>query len=88
MGEMADDFLDGVMHMEDLRLGYRMGQMSSSEAFECGIIDEDGCEPYPITTKKCRCCGEGNLRWGNYKGKWRLFGPQGLHNCPKNPLKD
>ena len=44
MGDMADDFLDDVMDMEDARLDYRTGLMSDEEAYERGIIDELGFE--------------------------------------------
>ncbi len=39
---MADDFLDYVMDTEDQRWDYRHGGMSKEEAYEAGLIDENG----------------------------------------------
>lgn len=44
MGEMADDFLDEVLDMEDLRFDFHHGILTFYEAFEKGIIDELGFE--------------------------------------------
>ena len=41
---MADDFLDDVMDFEDQRLRYHDGELSDEEAYELGIIDEQGYE--------------------------------------------
>jgi hypothetical protein len=53
MGEMADAALNEVMDMEDLRHDYRMGQVSTEEAYDAGIIDEHGAEPFPVREDDC-----------------------------------
>lgn len=95
MGDMADYFLEQVWDEEDARLDYRMGHMSTEEAFERGIIDEFGAEYHHGRnftasggSKTCRCCGTRGLVWGQHKGKWRLFEGQKIHKCLQNPLKD
>jgi hypothetical protein len=44
MGEFADDFLDDVIDYEDYRWQYRHGQISDEDAYDMGLIDEDGYE--------------------------------------------
>ena len=92
MGEMADDFLDDVMEMEDRRLDYHGGKISQEEAYDLGIVDEMGFEYSPFQHisadgKICRCCGKPGLHWDTHQGKWRLFDKSGLHHCPVNPLQ-
>ena len=90
MGDMADMFLEQVEDMEELRLDYRTGQMSDFEAYELGIIDEQGAYTGPSygrdRSRTCRCCGKGGLLWGKVDGKFRLFENGSVHDCPVNPL--
>jgi len=44
MGEMADDALDCVERMEELRLRYRQGILDDLDAYDLSIIDEMGYE--------------------------------------------
>jgi len=44
MGEMADDALEYVEQMEELRLQYHHGEIDDLEAYDLGIIDEMGAE--------------------------------------------
>jgi hypothetical protein len=90
MGEMADEALDGAMHMEGLRLDYLSGRMDDNEAYDYGIIDESGAiisQNHVTKSKTCRCCGTGGLIWGQHEGKWRLFDNGKLHQCKVNPLE-
>ncbi len=89
MGEMADYHLDQVQDMEDLRFKWRLGEMSTEEGIECGVLNEQGGyetagHKKPVT---CRCCKTKNLHWEQLDNKWRLFDYKGLHHCPVNPLK-
>lgn len=88
MGDMADYVNEQIEQDYYDLYQYRSGVMSHDEAYDRGIIDEFGCEYYSYRTKTCRCCGEKNLEWGKYKGKWRLFKiGGGIHVCPVHPLK-
>jgi len=77
MGEMADWFLEQVMDMEELREDYRAGFMTDIEAYEAGIIDEQGHYlGYGVgydRTRMCRYCGKRGLLWGRDGKRWRLF---------------
>lgn len=42
MGEMADFALDQVMDWEDMRYDYDHGIIDDEEAYELGLLDEDG----------------------------------------------
>ena len=88
MGDMADAFLEDVELMEDLRLDYRMGKMSTGDAYEAGIIDERGFQPSARTgsAKVCRCCGKGGLEWMRSGDRWVLGQGGVIHNCPNRPL--
>jgi len=86
MGEMADDFLDSVMDFEATRMDWRMGRLSTEDAYDKGVIDENGYEPYP-RAKTCRCCGQTGLEWSSVDGKFRLFDGDSIHVCPVNPLR-
>jgi hypothetical protein len=90
MGDMADAILDGVMDMEGLRLDYKTGMIDDCEAYDRGIIDEQGVYIGPgygrDRSRKCRCCGKRGLLWGNVDGKFRLFENGSIHQCPVNPL--
>lgn len=92
MGEMADLALDMVMDFEEERFEFHCGNLSQDEAYERGIIDEQGFEATPFTnanttTKTCRCCGETKLHWEQVANQWRLFDSNGVHGCPCNPLR-
>jgi hypothetical protein len=91
MGEMADFALEQVETAENRRFAYRQGEVSTTEAYEEGIIDEQGFETSAIanraTVVTCRCCGESGLSWKKIHGIWRLFLGMGLHKCPANPLR-
>lgn len=92
MGEMADMFLDTVIDHEDMVTSWHKGEITAEEAYSLGIIDALGYEMpsghMPIKYRKCRCCGEGGLRWEKLNEKWRLFKGSKLHVCPKNPLRE
>ena len=91
MGEMADYFLEGVMDMDALRVDYRTGNMSDLEAYEHGIIDENGFyfgAGDRSRSRTCRCCGETGLSWGKVNGAFRLFENGVIHDCPVNPLRN
>ena len=86
---MADFALEQVQDMEDLRFEWRIGSMSTEEAIECGVLNEQGgyeTAGYKIS-KTCRCCGQVGLHWDKHNNKWRLFDSKGLHQCKVNPLK-
>lgn len=86
---MADYFLDHVDNEEEMRLDFRTGKMSNSEAYENGLIDELGYEPhaYPPKILICKYCKKGNLSWSKVDNKWRLFENGKIHKCSVNPLK-
>lgn len=91
MGEFADYALEEVEEYENHCQGFWRGEVSPSEAFDRGLIDERGFMPSPHSgsTKKelkCRCCGSASVKWGQHEGKWRLFDGDSLHICPVNPL--
>ena len=44
MGDGADLALEDVEDFEDDRLAFRLGQISREEAYERGVIDEEGNE--------------------------------------------
>jgi len=44
MGDMADDFLDFVLDEEDDRNAYWHGEMTTEEAIDRGILNEQGGE--------------------------------------------
>ena len=52
MGDMADFALDEVFDEEEAREDFRQGKMDQVEAFERGIIDEQGYEPLPSSGGK------------------------------------
>ena len=72
MGDMADFLIEQI---EDM----------------AGFLDDmdhmDDNYQYTVADKRCRCCGEGGLRWGQVDGKFRLFKGEKLHMCPVNPLR-
>ena len=88
MGDGADMARSNAADYEELRLDYRLGAISDLDAFEMGLIDNEGYEPHSRRTSvtTCRCCGKSNLSWKQVAGKWRLFDGQQLHDCPVNPL--
>lgn len=92
MGDMADECLDQVMDMEELRGEYKSGAMSDLDAYDAGIIDEQGAYIGPNygrdRSRTCRCCGCRGLLWGKIGGKWRLFEGNRIHNCPVKPLDE
>lgn len=86
-GDMADFALDQVMDEEDLRLDFRLGLLSSQEAYDNGIIDELGFEggkgsPFKV----CKHCGQTDLVWGKSNGKWRLchYSSGNVHTCKEH----
>lgn len=89
MGEFADMALSETMDMEDLRFEYRIGKMSIFEAYELGIVDEHGAEPYRPMFKParrpttCKYCLTQAVRWHNTAELgWRLYNKTGeLHTC-------
>lgn len=92
MGDAADMALAETMDMEDLRMEWRLGSMSASDAFELGIIDHEGYEPYSHAftasrhTKHCRYCGSQGLHWRNTPNGWRLANSSNvLHECAQHP---
>jgi len=44
MGDMADMAFDDMMDYEDLRWDYRHGLLDAQEAYDMGLIDENGFE--------------------------------------------
>ena len=46
MGEMADDFLEDVLDMEDKRQAARHGELTFEEMQDQGLIAEDGSEDF------------------------------------------
>ncbi len=93
MGEFADYAIEEIEEIENHRQGYWRGEISSSEAFDRGLIDELGYMAEPSTGQikkplQCRCCGSKNVSWAQDRGKWRLFESNSLHVCPVNPLKE
>lgn len=89
MGDMADYALECGANEEDHYDDYFSGRMSNWDAYENGIINElgglVGTERKAPTSKTCRSCGMGGLRWGQLNDKWLLHGKHGVHVCPKNP---
>lgn len=88
MGDMADYALEQVMDAEEDRFLWRIGRMSDFEAYELGIIDENGADlTHPMfrrrsSTKTCRHCGASGLVWKSVGSKWRLATPDGvIHSC-------
>lgn len=92
MGEFADYAIDEAFVYEDMIWNYEHGNMSYQDAYECGVIDENGAViDYWYGHSKsvtCRCCGQKGLFWGRHNGKWRLFFKKKLHECPKVPLPE
>ena len=76
MGEMADFALEEVEDFENARLGYRMGDVDATEAFERGIIDDLGREAIPSTGAPviCKYCGNRDLKWveNAKQSTWRM----------------
>jgi hypothetical protein len=88
MGEMADFDLEEVECFEDLRTGYSLGQVSLHEAYEAGIVDDNGfyiqhkksksskhvfeAPDPPSPFKVCKYCGAGGLIWVEHAHGWRL----------------
>ena len=91
MSEMADMFLESVLCMEEMRLDYKTGHMSDVEAYDAGIIDENGSYVGPnygrSRFKTCRCCNQSGLHWENRDGRWRLCDERGVHQCSVCPLR-
>lgn len=90
MGDGADMAIEAMEDFENARTDFHTGAMSDLSAFELGIIDELGYELMPrgrTQLRTCRCCSKTGLHWAQHNGKWRLFDNNGLHECPKNPLK-
>ncbi len=88
MGDMADYYLDLGFNDDQLIEEYHAGRISQPEAYEMGLIDEQGYEyQYQRSTKTCRCCGSVNLHWEMVDGKWLLHDNEGVHNCPVNPFQ-
>lgn len=94
MGDMADYALEQVMEAEEDRFLWLMGGMSEFEAYERGIIDENGADlTHPMfrrrsstksrsSNKTCRHCGASGLVWKAVGSKWRLATPDGvIHSC-------
>jgi hypothetical protein len=89
MGDMAD-YVNELMEQEYIdRDAWRRGELSWEEAYDKGVVDENGAE-YGTGLKfiTCRCCGTNNLLWNQVNGKWRLFDGNSIHKCPINPLKE
>lgn len=87
-GEMADYALEQVEEMEALRSQWRAGKMSAADAYDEGILDENGYEAMASTGsnpfKVCRYCGCKNLHWKQTDLGWRLADCQELiHSCSK-----
>lgn len=89
MGDMADMALSETMDMEDLRVEYRTGGISDSEAYDHGIIDELGFEARTWRNKhpsmrgsvKCRHC-RAQLFWMHTPQGWRTSTNGVAHQCP------
>ncbi len=87
MGDMADYVNEQIELEYEFRHQWRSGQLSHEEAYDLGVIDEQGSEyGTERLLKTCRCCGKSGLTWGSHKGKWLLFDGNDLHACPVNPL--
>lgn len=87
MGDMADFANEWQEETVEQRDHYKRGEMTLSDAYENGIVDEMGSELQRTTLKTCRCCNKGGLTWGSSNGKWVLFEGNTIHNCPINKLK-
>ena len=86
---MADMFLDAVMDEEESRLDFLLGGITAQEAYDRGIINEQGGLITPSSSlKTCKYCDQEGLVWARHKGKWRLFQNGSIHKCPVNPLRD
>ena len=90
MGEMADYALDQVMDAEDDRFLYRIGQMSDTEAYDLGIIDELGFYDHKPMFKNrtkqicCKFCNDTNVTWKQFSHGWKLVDPNNIiHTCTK-----
>ena len=86
MADIASDFLDAVQDMEDLRVDFMCGALSLEEAYDAGIVDEQGTMQVAQSIKTCRNCGATGLHWVQVANKWRLFYGATIHNCPVRPL--
>lgn len=93
MGDFADDALSRGMDEEEDYWDFRLGKMSTAEAFERGIVDSSGFEyPFvgiaqavartPQKTVTCRHCGTTGLRWAKTPKGWRTADNKGVHQCP------
>ena len=93
MGDGADLAIDQMMTEEEHRLDFHTGNMSITDAYDLGLVDELGYEYWPgwgakrVIQKVCRCCGKGNLHWNQVDCKWLLHDANGVHQCQINPLK-
>lgn len=88
MGDMADFFLDDVYSEEEARLDYLTGGMTTADAIDRGVLNEDGSfEPHGHPkAKKCRFCNKSGLYWQRVNDRWRLFEDNHIHICPVNPI--
>jgi len=88
MGDAADFALEQVEFEEERRSKYLRGEISFDEAWDAGLLNDDGSIGAQPTLKTCRCCGQPNLHWEETKKGWRLFNDDEIHHCPVAPLKD
>lgn len=85
MGDGADLALEGIYDDDDARVKYLSGHMNHEEAYDAGVIDEDGAmyTPGRSSMGTCRYCHKPNLEWRDTKWGKRLFDGDVFHTCPE-----